>query len=490
MNTLIDDRLSSRLYSERSALRGPVSAALAEAERPQQRAREEAPARPAPENQPSLLSTLMTPLSEAFKKLQSGWKSFMGGFDAPAKTTAQTTTQENAAAAQDAAAQQEAPEEEAPVRQQRATEAPSRFGTAANRSGVPAFLDTLQNFARERTLERPAATVAREASAGTATLKAEASAGSAPRQTRSTNSTNRRDEEAREAAADETKAGDAQGVRRVTAVSQRQERAERDDRGWETVPFQRNGSATRVTTTIPFNAAVFHPSSVNLQTLLHTSSPETASVRPMAPIPPGGMNTWRAAATLSTTTSDLPGGGTFGHRGLSELAGEDRAALRLWATQMGVQGHQDGSVYARVAESPRWFTQQERDLAGQLASREVEHYGGVNGRLLNERFSEAIERATGQGLESQVWDAPVRYAQGPLGFDRSQSGLDAFQQGQLRLLSNDPLMNRGVVDGRPMNADLTRPDGLDGALNKREVLSLLTTGVQDLPELLNQLYAS
>lgn len=179
---------------------------------------------------------------------------------------------------------------------------------------------------------------------------------------------------------------------------------------------------------------------------------------------------------------------------LSGLGDRDRAVLHLWGRQMIAKGFQDGGILLTVQETIQKgandgsvvVNKGEADLTQELIAKDMQKYGGITGKSLDEEFFRVTQKITGKDLSQRYANAPVRFADGPaklpgnLAVDspeweqalEKQNGLNQFENAVLRLWGHNPVFT-GKIDGAILPFTLNNPNSLDKGMNKSDVNALL-----------------
>ncbi len=172
---------------------------------------------------------------------------------------------------------------------------------------------------------------------------------------------------------------------------------------------------------------------------------------------------------------------------LTGLDDAERAALRLWKTQVLASGTNDGGIYFNVLNDPGDFSAAEVDLVRGLYNEEMAAYGGVNGRHLDHRFFDVALAISGIDIASRYAGAPPAFASGPVNLGNiatGDNGLSAFDNAVLRLWAHD-LLDNGAMDGSITKFTLlsrfalNAVDGAPGSLDPDHVKALLAADLAD-----------
>lgn len=166
------------------------------------------------------------------------------------------------------------------------------------------------------------------------------------------------------------------------------------------------------------------------------------------------------------------------HSGLNDY---QRGALHLWGIQMSSEGKQNGAIYFNVLNNPEQFKPAEVQLVRQLYQQEMQMFGGVTGKLLDEHFFGVYQNITGKDIGSRYRNSPVQFAQGPANLanrETGNNGLSAFDNGVLRLWGHDRLDN-GQQDGSVVQWSLMSGNAFDSNLNRDDLRALLAADGAD-----------
>ena len=132
---------------------------------------------------------------------------------------------------------------------------------------------------------------------------------------------------------------------------------------------------------------------------------------------------------------------------LSNLSPTQLAAMHLWGIQMTSAGKQDGGILENVLQNPQGFTSGEVRLAQQLANEDMQKYGGITGKSLDQAFFGVYQNITGENIASQFENAPIHYSQGPVNLNNrltGNNGLNAFENTVMVLWGHTPLFGHGI----------------------------------------------
>ncbi len=155
------------------------------------------------------------------------------------------------------------------------------------------------------------------------------------------------------------------------------------------------------------------------------------------------------------------------------LNDRDRAVLHLWGRQVISTGKQDGGIYNNVlnaADTPDPnddFTDAEEQLIRELHAKEMQQYGRINGKALDEEFFGLYERITGVDISQRYANRQENVSNGPINITsdvetlRQRTGLNAHEQAILRQWGHEPLMNGGKIDGSLATYTLGNANALD-----------------------------
>ncbi|MBI3928682.1 MAG: hypothetical protein HY319_24290 [Armatimonadetes bacterium] len=156
--------------------------------------------------------------------------------------------------------------------------------------------------------------------------------------------------------------------------------------------------------------------------------------------------------------------------------------MHLWGIQMSSEGRQNGGVYFNVLNNPEQFKPAEVALVRDLYQRELQLFGGVTGRLLDEQFFGLYGQMTGRNdLAQRYANRPLEYARGPANLanrDTGNNGLSPFTNAVLRQWGHDRLDN-GLQDGSILQFTLGSNTALDRNLNRGDLEALLAADVAD-----------
>lgn len=158
-----------------------------------------------------------------------------------------------------------------------------------------------------------------------------------------------------------------------------------------------------------------------------------------------------------------------------------RAALHLWGIQTGASGKNDGGVYFNVLNNPEQFKPAEVALVKELYNKEMQMYGGVTGKLLDQQFFGVYQNMTGKDISQRYGNRPITFAQGPVNMDNrvtGQNGLSQFDNAVIRLWGHDRLDN-GTNDGSILAYSLRSNNSFDAGLNPNDMKALLAADVAD-----------
>jgi hypothetical protein len=166
---------------------------------------------------------------------------------------------------------------------------------------------------------------------------------------------------------------------------------------------------------------------------------------------------------------------------LSGLNDFERGAMHLWGIQMSSAGKQDGGIYFNVLNNPQDFKPAEVQLVRELYQREMQMFGGVTGKLLDEHFFGVYGKISGVDIGSKYRNSPINYAQGPVNLQNritGQNGLGSFDNAVLRLWGHDRLDN-GLQDGSVVEWSLLSNNAFDKDLNRGDLEALLAADAAD-----------
>ena len=154
------------------------------------------------------------------------------------------------------------------------------------------------------------------------------------------------------------------------------------------------------------------------------------------------------------------------------LDNRERAVIHLWGRQMMSAGEQDGGIYTNVlgadGTGAGWANKEEVALIQELRAQEQEQFGTDTGWLLDEAYFEIMKDKTGVDMSARYADRPVRESTGPVVISNDfnaveeRSGLSGFEQGVMRLMGHDALMD-GEFDGSVLEYTAGNVNSLDSA---------------------------
>ncbi len=168
---------------------------------------------------------------------------------------------------------------------------------------------------------------------------------------------------------------------------------------------------------------------------------------------------------------------------ISQLTDEGRAVLHLWGRQITAEGEQNGSIYFNVLNDTEGkFTQAEHQLVQRLYNQEMQQYGGVTGKALDQNFFGLMGQMTGEDLSGKYANSPVHFSDGqPVDLSSQalqKNGLGDFANGVLRLWGHDRL-DDGKNDGSILQFTMQNGNAFDKDLDPNIVQGLLAADGAD-----------
>ena len=168
---------------------------------------------------------------------------------------------------------------------------------------------------------------------------------------------------------------------------------------------------------------------------------------------------------------------------ISQLTDEGRAVLHLWGRQITAEGEQNGSIYFNVLNDTEGkFTDAEHRLVERLYNQEMQQFGGVTGKALDQNFFGLMGQMTGEDLSGKYANSPVHFSDGrPVDLSNQalqQNGLGDFANGVLRLWGHDRLDNGGN-DGSILQFTMQNGNAFDKDLDPNIVQGLLAADAAD-----------
>lgn len=168
---------------------------------------------------------------------------------------------------------------------------------------------------------------------------------------------------------------------------------------------------------------------------------------------------------------------------VSQLNDDGRAVLHLWGRQITAGGKQDGSIYFNVLnDTTGAFTPAEHALVQRLYNQEMQQFGGITGKALDQNFFGLMGQMTGEDLSGKYANSPVNFSNGrPVDLSNQalkNNGLGDFANGVLRLWGHDRLDNGGN-DGSILQFTLGNANAFDKDLDKGMVQGLLAADAAD-----------
>lgn len=162
-----------------------------------------------------------------------------------------------------------------------------------------------------------------------------------------------------------------------------------------------------------------------------------------------------------------------------------RALMHVWGIQTGSEGKNNGGVYFNILNNPEQFKPEEVKLAQNLYNQEMQQYGGVNGKALDQAFFGLYKDMTGVDLSQRYANRPVEFATGPVNMNNritGQNGLSEMDNAVIRFWGHDRLDN-GLNDGSIVQFELgAQGQTLDSDLigkQRGNVEALLASDIAD-----------
>ncbi len=183
--------------------------------------------------------------------------------------------------------------------------------------------------------------------------------------------------------------------------------------------------------------------------------------QPPATRPPGvsdpGFAAWAA---------DPKSVGSAERTRISQLDDKQRAILHVWGMQTGSSGKNDGGVIFNILNSPQDFKPEEVAFAREAYNYDMQHYGGVTGKGIDQAFFGLYKDMTGEDVSQRYNNRPLTFAQGPVDMNNrvtGNNGLSQFDNAVIRMWGHDRLDN-GQNDGSIVQFSLQNAQSMDADL--------------------------
>lgn len=188
----------------------------------------------------------------------------------------------------------------------------------------------------------------------------------------------------------------------------------------------------------------------------------------------GGGNPPVADPRFTQWATDPSKVGSAERAQISKLDDTQRGVLHLWGIQVTSAGKNDGGIYFNVLNNPENFKPAEVALIRDLYQKEMQMFGGVTGKLLDQQFFGLYQGMTGKDISQRYGNTPVTFAQGPVNMDNrlnGQNGLGSFDNAVIRLWGHDRLDN-GANDGSIVQFTLDASKSMDTDLAQKQRFDL------------------
>lgn len=158
------------------------------------------------------------------------------------------------------------------------------------------------------------------------------------------------------------------------------------------------------------------------------------------------------------------------------MSDRERAVVHLWGRQMISAGEQNGGIYTNVlgkdGTGSEWKNKEEVALVKELRAAEHAGFGTDTGWLLDEMYFGIMKEKTGEDWSARYANRPVNESKGPVNITtdiatlQNQAGINEFDQGVLRLMGHDALMD-GEFDGSILEYTIGNNNALDGVTHSK-----------------------
>ena len=151
---------------------------------------------------------------------------------------------------------------------------------------------------------------------------------------------------------------------------------------------------------------------------------------------------------------------------ISQLDDKQRAILHVWGMQAGSSGKNDGGVIFNILNSPQDFKPEEVAFAREAYNYDMQHYGGVTGKGIDQAFFGLYKDMTGEDISQRYNNRPLTFAQGPVDMNNrvtGNNGLGEFDNAVIRMWGHDRLDN-GQNDGSIVQFSLQNARSMDADL--------------------------
>lgn len=169
---------------------------------------------------------------------------------------------------------------------------------------------------------------------------------------------------------------------------------------------------------------------------------------------------------------------------ISQLDDKQRAILHVWGIQAGSSGKNDGGVLFNILNNPQDFKPEEVKFAREAYNYDMQHYGGVTGKGIDQAFFGLYKDMTGEDISQRYANRPLQFAQGPVDMNNrltGNNGLGEFDNAVIRLWGHDRLDN-GQNDGSIVQFSLENGQSMDSdvvAKQRTNVEALLAADEAD-----------